>query len=156
MLSHTPKSAILFHQLMFPSVYHLIQVKAHGRFQINIKHCKHCRHCIHGLQKQNRILLITEYKIAWSKKWKRMKKNSMAFSPQVNYFHWAATTGWWILVPTFTDRGVSCGQCSRNPTAINLSFIDHSPLLFLSSSSSFILTRLSGPCSRHNATQKIW
>jgi hypothetical protein len=49
-------------------------------------------------------------------------------------------------------EGVSRGQCSRTPTAINLSFIDWS--YYLSSSS--ILTRLSGLCSRLTPTEKSW
>jgi hypothetical protein len=38
------------------------------------------------------------------------KQNSVALSPQANYIHWATTTCWRNLVPTFVDRGVSCGQ----------------------------------------------
>jgi hypothetical protein len=52
--------------------------------------------------------------------------NSVAFSPQANYTDWSTATGRWILVPTFVDRGVSCGQHGRTPTAINLSFLDWS------------------------------
>jgi hypothetical protein len=33
-------------------------------------------------------------------------------------------------VPTFADRGVSCGQRGRTPTAINLSFLDWSCYFF--------------------------
>jgi hypothetical protein len=39
-------------------------------------------------------------------------------------------------------------SAQRIPTAVNLGFLDTEPLLFHSSSSSFILTRLSGPRSR--------
>jgi hypothetical protein len=42
----------------------------------------------------------------------------------------------------------------RFPTAVN--FLDPEPLLFHSSSSSVILTRLSGPHSRPTTSQKIW
>jgi hypothetical protein len=45
-----------------------------------------------------------------------------------------------ILVPTVVDRGVSRGQRGGSPTVVNLSFLDRSSY-FLSSSSSFILTR---------------
>jgi hypothetical protein len=51
------------------------------------------------------------------------KKNSVAFSPQVNYTSWATTTGWQILLPTFVDSKVSRGQCGGTPTAVNLSFL---------------------------------
>jgi hypothetical protein len=52
--------------------------------------------------------------------------NSVAFSPQANYTDYAIATGRRILVPTFADRGVSRGQQSGNPMAINLSFLDQS------------------------------
>jgi hypothetical protein len=44
------------------------------------------------------------------------------------------------MVPTFVDRGVSRSQRGGSPTVVNLSFLDRSRY-FLSSSSSFILTR---------------
>jgi hypothetical protein len=44
----------------------------------------------------------------------------------------------------------------RIPMAVNLDFLDPEPLLFHSSSSSVILTRLSGPRSRPAISQKIW
>jgi hypothetical protein len=51
---------------------------------------------------------------------------SAAFSPQPNYTDWSTDTGWWILVPTFVDRGVSRGQRGGTPTAVNISFLDQS------------------------------
>jgi hypothetical protein len=45
-----------------------------------------------------------------------------------------------ILVPTFADRGVSSGRRGGSHTVVNLSFLDRTAT-FLSSSSSFILTR---------------
>jgi hypothetical protein len=39
----------------------------------------------------------------------------MAFSPQATYTDWATATSWWILVPTFVDRGVSSGQRDESP-----------------------------------------
>jgi hypothetical protein len=42
-------------------------------------------------------------------------------------------------------------SAQRIPTVVNLGFLDPEPLLFHSSSSSFILTRLSG-----SRSQKIW
>jgi hypothetical protein len=50
--------------------------------------------------------------------------NSVAFSSQANYTDWATATGRRILMPTFMDRGVSRGQRSGTPTAVNLSFLD--------------------------------
>jgi hypothetical protein len=59
------------------------------------------------------------------------------------------------LMPTFEDRGVSRSQ--RNGSLYQYSRYSRSePLLFLRSSSSVVLTRLSGPRSRPTASQKIW
>jgi hypothetical protein len=41
------------------------------------------------------------------------KKNSLAFSQQVNYTDWVAAAGRQILVRTFEDIGVSYGQNGR-------------------------------------------
>jgi hypothetical protein len=59
------------------------------------------------------------------------------------------------LVPTFVVRGASRGQYdgSLQPYS-RLSRPE--PLLFLPSSSSVVLTRLSGPHSRPTTSQKIW
>jgi hypothetical protein len=59
------------------------------------------------------------------------------------------------LVPTFVDRRVPRGyrNWSLRPYA-RLSRPE--PLLFFSSSSSIVLTRLSGPSSRPTTSQKIW
>jgi hypothetical protein len=81
--------------------------------------------------------------------------NSVDLSPQTNYTDWATAADRRIVVPTFEDRGVSRGQCVGSLTVVNLSFLDRSRYFFLSSSS-FILTKLSGPRSRPTATQKIW
>jgi hypothetical protein len=43
-------------------------------------------------------------------------------------------------MPNILDRGVSCGRRGGSSTVVNLSFLDRSRY-FLSSSSSFILTR---------------
>jgi hypothetical protein len=45
---------------------------------------------------------------------------------------------------------------ATDPPAVNLGFLDPEPLLFDSSGSSVILTRLSGPRSRPISSQKIW
>jgi hypothetical protein len=42
-------------------------------------------------------------------------KNSVALSPQANYTDWVTATCQWNLVPTFVDRGMSCGQRGRSP-----------------------------------------
>jgi hypothetical protein len=51
---------------------------------------------------------------------------------------------------TFADRGVLRGQCGESR------FSRLELLLFLSSSFSILLTRLSGPRSRPTTAQKIW
>jgi hypothetical protein len=59
------------------------------------------------------------------------------------------------LVPTFADREVSRSQ-RRGSLAVVISVSRLEPLLSLSSSSSFVLTWLSGPRSRPADSQKIW
>jgi hypothetical protein len=54
------------------------------------------------------------------------KKNSVALSQWANYTDWVTATCRRNLVPTFVDRGVSHGQCSRYPRVDNLSFLDRS------------------------------
>jgi hypothetical protein len=58
-------------------------------------------------------------------------------------------------VPTFADGGLSLGQPGGTSTALNLGFIDRNYCFFLPSSSSVILTILSGPPVKPTATQKI-
>jgi hypothetical protein len=58
------------------------------------------------------------------------------------------------LVPTFTDIGVSSGQRGGSLRAYSL-FSRPEPLIFLLSSSSVVLARLSGPRSRPTTSQKI-
>jgi hypothetical protein len=55
---------------------------------------------------------------------KNKQTNSVALSPRANYTDWATAPCWWILVPTFVDRGVSRGQRGGSPTVVNLSFLD--------------------------------
>jgi hypothetical protein len=59
------------------------------------------------------------------------------------------------LVPTFVDRGVSHSQSGGFPRLYSR-FSRPEPLLFLPSSSSIVLTTLSGPRSRLTTSQKIW
>jgi hypothetical protein len=59
------------------------------------------------------------------------------------------------LVPTLADRGCRVVSAA-DPHGCNLGFLDPEPLLFHSSSSSVILTRLSGPRSRPTTSQEIW
>jgi hypothetical protein len=47
-------------------------------------------------------------------------------------------------------------SAQRIPTVVSLYFLDPEPLLFHLSSSSIILTRMSGPRSRPTTSQKIW
>jgi hypothetical protein len=56
--------------------------------------------------------------------------NSVALSLLANYTDWATTTCQRNLVPTFVDRGVSCGQHGGSPTFVNLSFLDRSKLSY--------------------------
>jgi hypothetical protein len=58
------------------------------------------------------------------------------------------------LVKTFAARGVSRSQRGGSPTAV-ISICRPEPLLFLPSSSSVVLMRLSGPRSRPSTSQKI-
>jgi hypothetical protein len=59
------------------------------------------------------------------------------------------------LVPTFSDRGVPRGQ--RDGSLLPYSrFSRQEPLLFLSSSSSVVLTRLCGPRSRLTTSKETW
>jgi hypothetical protein len=58
------------------------------------------------------------------------------------------------LVPAFADRRY-CVVSATDPSGRILSFLDR-PLLVLPSSSSIVLTRLSGPRSRPTASQEIW
>jgi hypothetical protein len=84
------------------------------------------------------------------------KKNSMGFSPQVNYTDWETATCRRNLVPTFVDRGVLHGQCGGTPTAVNLSFLHRSCYFFFQVAPQLSSQELSGPHSRPTATQKIW
>jgi hypothetical protein len=59
------------------------------------------------------------------------------------------------LVPTLRIEGVAW-SAQRIPTVANLEFLYPEPLFLHSSSSSFIFTRLNGPCSRPRTSQKIW
>jgi hypothetical protein len=58
------------------------------------------------------------------------------------------------LVPTFADRG--CHVVSMTSLRQYSRFSRPEPLLFLPSSSSIVLTRLSRPGSRPTTSQKIW
>jgi hypothetical protein len=59
------------------------------------------------------------------------------------------------LVPTFADRGCRVVSAT-DPHGRILGFLDPKLLLFHSSSSSVIFTRLSGLRSRPTTSQKIW
>jgi hypothetical protein len=54
------------------------------------------------------------------------KTYSLALSPRAKYTDWATATFRRNLVPTFVDRGVSCGQRGGSPVVVNLSFLDRS------------------------------
>jgi hypothetical protein len=84
------------------------------------------------------------------------KTNSVTFSPQANYTDCATATCWRNLVPTFAERGVSCGQRGGSPTVVNFSFLDRSRYLSFQVALHLPSQGLSGPRSRFTATQKIW
>jgi hypothetical protein len=65
----------------------------------------------------------------------------VALSPQANYTDWATATYRRNLVPTFVDRRVSRGQLGGSPRPL-ISVCKTGATTFLSSSSSFILTRV--------------
>jgi hypothetical protein len=75
------------------------------------------------------------------------------FSPQANYTHWATAACRWSYSQLLRIDGV-VWSAQRIPTAVNLDFLDPEPLLFHSSSSSVILTRLSKSLSRLTTSQK--
>jgi hypothetical protein len=59
------------------------------------------------------------------------------------------------LVPNFADRGCRVVSASV-PNRRYLDFLDPSRYFFFQVASSVVITRLSGPCSRSNTSQKIW
>jgi hypothetical protein len=67
------------------------------------------------LQLTGRTLWVPRLSSYVSNKQNKQKKNSVAFSPQVNYTDWATATWRRNLVPTFADIGVSCGQRGGSP-----------------------------------------
>jgi hypothetical protein len=88
---------------------------------------------------------------------KQLKTKLRGFSPQANYLYTdratAADQRSWCQI--LRMEGVAW-SAERIPTAVNLDFLDPEPLLFHSSSSSFILMRLNGPRYRPTIFQKIW
>jgi hypothetical protein len=79
-------------------------------------------------------------------------KELSGFSPQANYTDRATAVCDDVL--TFADRGVAWST-QRIPTAVNIGILDPEQLLFHSSSSSVIITRLSEHRSRPTTSQKI-
>jgi hypothetical protein len=77
------------------------------------------------------------------------------FSSQTNYTYRATAAYRRIYRQLLRIESVAW-SAQWIPTAVNLDFLDPEPLLFHSSSSSVILTRLSGPSSRPTTSQKIW
>jgi hypothetical protein len=77
------------------------------------------------------------------------------FSPQASYTDRATAACRRSQCQLLRIDGV-VWSAQRIPTSINLDFLDSELLLFRSSSSSVILTRLSGPRSRPNTSQEIW
>jgi hypothetical protein len=86
-------------------------------------------------------------------------------SPEDGYKASTSLTPWFFSPQAnYTDRATAACHPNRgcrvvsatDPHGRNLDFLDPEPLLFHSSSSSVILTRLSGPRSRPTISQKIW
>jgi hypothetical protein len=128
------------------------KIRSYGRLVIWAQHANHELSC--NLQ--------TELKHTRSKCGVTVILNKQAnetiflsSSPQANYTDWVTAAGRWILVPTFADRVLSCGQPGSTPLPL-ISVSRPEPLFFISSGSIFIPTRLSGPHFRAIATQKIW
>jgi hypothetical protein len=82
------------------------------------------------------------------------KQNSVAFSLQANYAHQVIAADR-NFVPTFAARVLLRGQYGGPQWPLIL-FSRPEPLLSLSSSSPFILTRPSESRCRPTTTQKIW
>jgi hypothetical protein len=82
-------------------------------------------------------------------------KKLRGFSPQANCTDRATAALSTKLVPILADKGCRLVSAT-DPHSRNLGFLDPEPLLFHSSRSSVILTRLSGPRSRPTTSQKIW
>jgi hypothetical protein len=78
----------------------------------------------------------------------------MDFSPQANYND-SVTAMASEVVPTFSDRGCCCMISAADPYGGYSHFSKPEPLLSISSSSSVILRRPSGPHSRPTTSQKI-
>jgi hypothetical protein len=72
------------------------------------------------------------------------------------YFHTDRATSLVSEVSTkVCGQRVLRGQCNRSPWPYSR-ISRPEPLLFLPSSSSIVLMRLSGPCSRPITSQKVW
>jgi hypothetical protein len=84
------------------------------------------------------------------------KKHSVAFSPQANYTDWVTATCWRNLVPTFVDRGVSCGQRGGSPTAVNISFLERSRYFFFQVAPHLSSQELSGPQTATYTFVTLW
>jgi hypothetical protein len=78
--------------------------------------------------------------------YKKIERKFLGLSPQANYTELSAN---------FCGQRVSRGQHNGSPRPYSR-FSRPEPLLFLPSSSSVVLTRLSGPRSRPTTSQKIW
>jgi hypothetical protein len=77
------------------------------------------------------------------------------FSPQANYMDRETAACRRSKCQILWTEGAAW-SAQRIPTAVNFGFLDPEPLLFRSSSSSFILKGLSGPRSRPSTSQRIW
>jgi hypothetical protein len=124
--------------------------------QLQTPHSVHTRNCItdkHSIKsKTNYRTVLEEKHINTEEQTKKLR----GFSPQANYTDRASDRSLSAkLVPNLADRGCRVVSAT-DPHSRNLGFLDPGPLLLHSSSSSIILTRLSGPRSRPTTSQKIW
>jgi hypothetical protein len=92
--------------------------------------------------------LVTQFSVT------HKKTKFRGLSPRANYTDRAIPLVGEVM-PISADRGVSRGQCNGSPKPFSRLSIPK-PLLFILSSSSIVLTRLSGSRSRPNTSQEIW
>jgi hypothetical protein len=89
-------------------------------------------------------------------RWRRVTKtDSVALTPQGKYTDSTTAAGRRILKPSFADMGYAMVSTAV-PTRPLFSILWNGADTFFQNSSSFIVTRLSGPRSRPATTLKIW
>jgi hypothetical protein len=102
-----------------------------------------------------RIIIIGNHYFHLTQNLKSLLINLRGFSPQANYTNRATAACRRSYCQLLWTKGVTW-SAQRIPMAVNFGFLDPEPLHFHSSSSSFILTRETGPRSSPITSQKIW